>query len=228
MYKVVEKILVIKLTGKIFDEEKLLKKYIELFDKLVEKYRLVLIAGGGLLARKYIEKARKIGIDSNYWLDIIGIIASRLNSYLLISGLEKHTYPNPITSLEELLEKIRLARIVVAGGLIPNQSTASVALEFAEALDVKEIIDVSAVDHVYDKDPRRYSNAKKYTEIKASELIEILKQKNLPGEYALIDIRALEIAIRSKIKIYLTFFKEPENIFKILRGENPGTIIYPE
>ncbi len=86
---------------------------------------------------------------------------------------------------------------------------------------------VSAIDHVYDRDPMKYADAKKYIEIEASKLKKIIEQQMLPGEYALIDVKALDLAIRSKITIYVTYYKEPENILKILNGENPGTIIYP-
>jgi len=72
-----------------------------------------------------------------------------------------------------------------------------------------------------------YRDAQRLYTINASELAMLLEQKKLPGEYALIDTRALELAIRSRIKIYVTYYKVPENLIKALRGENPGTIIYP-
>ncbi|MEM0225139.1 MAG: UMP kinase, partial [Desulfurococcaceae archaeon] len=64
--------------------------------------------------------------------------------------------------------------------------------------------------------------------ITASELKSILEQRILPGEYALIDTKALDIAIRSKIEIQILNYKEPGQIFKAIRGENPGTIIIPK
>ncbi|MCD6301000.1 MAG: UMP kinase [Staphylothermus sp.] len=220
--------LVIKITGKLFtDNDELLQKYIEIFKQLLEKYRLFIICGGGKIAREYINKARKLSVNSNYWLDTIGIMVSRLNSYLLISSLQPHAYPEPVKTLEELLRIRNDYKVVVLGGLIPGQSTASVALEVAEALGVNEIIDFSAIDKVYDKDPRKYPDAKPIEKIKIEELKKILKQQQLPGEYALIDIRALDIAERSNITIHITHYKQPENIFRILRGENTGTIIYP-
>ncbi len=220
--------IVIKITGKLFtDNDELLRKYIEIFKQLIKKHKLFIICGGGKIAREYIYKAKKLSVNSNYWLDTIGIMASRLNSYLLISSLQPHAYPEPVRTLEELLRIRNNYEIVVLGGLIPGQSTASVALEVAEALGVKEIIDLSAVDKVYDKDPKKYPDAKPIDKIKIEELRKILKQQQLPGEYALIDIRALDIAERSNITIHITYYKQPENIFKILSGENPGTIIYP-
>jgi uridylate kinase len=221
-------ILVLKITGKLFDAEvELLKKYVEIIRDLVIKYRIAIICGGGGIARKYIELARSIGIDSNYWLDIIGINASRLNSYLLISSLQPHAYPKPVESLLEAQKAISNYKIIVAGGLIPGQSTASVALEVAEALDVDRVIMFSAVDRVYDKDPGKYPDAKPFSKINISKLREILRGKQVPGEYALIDLRALDIAERSNIVINIIHYKSPEKIYEVLRGGNPGTIIHP-
>lgn len=222
-----KKCLVIKLTGKIFDEKDLLVKYVQIFREIVERYRLAIITGGGKLARTYIGLAKELGVNNNYWLDQIGTYSSRLNSLLLISALQPYTCPEPIRNLEDVIRNIREYEIVVLGGLIPGQSTAAVAIEVAEAIGANNLINVAAVDHVYNRDPRKYRDAKKYKEINASELIRILEQKPLPGEYALVDRKALELAIRSNIVIHLMYYKKPEDVFAILNGENPGTIIYP-
>jgi uridylate kinase len=221
-------ILVLKITGKLFDDEvELLRKYVKIIKDLAMRYRIAIICGGGRVARRYIELAKSIGVDSNYWLDVIGINASRLNSYLLISSLQPYTYPKPIESLIEVQNAICSYKVVVAGGLIPGQSTASVALEIAEALGVDKVIMFSAIDKVYDKDPKRYPDAKSFNEITITKLREILNGKQIPGEYALIDLRALDIAERSKIVINIIHYKDPEKIYEVLKGGNPGTIIHP-
>lgn len=221
-------IIVIKLTGKVFENIDLITKYINIFNDLIEKYRLVIITGGGKKAREYIDLARKIGVNSNYWLDLIGISVARLNSYLLISKLYPKAYHKPVENLDELHKAIASKRLVFMGGLIPGQSTAAVAIEVSEALNVDRIVVASAIDHVYDRDPSKYVNAKKFKEIEASKLKTLLQQKILPGEYALIDVKALDLAIRSNITIYITYYAKPENIIRIIENnENPGTIIHP-
>lgn len=220
-------VFIVKLTGRVFDEPQLLKGYVEQFRRLIDNVRLVIVTGGGSLARRYIEIAKNLGVESNYWLDEIGISVSRLNSYLLISALRPHSYPKPVETLSEAIEATGIFKVTVMGGLIPTQSTASTLLEVAEALGVKDVTYVSAVDMVYDKDPVKYSDAEGFKEIDASKLIEILEQRALPGEYALIDMRALEIAIRSGIRIHVVGYRNVDNIMRVLKGENPGTIIYP-
>lgn len=118
--------------------------------------------------------------------------------------------------------------ITVTGGLIPGQSTASVLLQVAEALGVKRVYYFSAVGKVYTKDPTKYPDAKPLNEISASELKKIVEQKTLPGDYALIDVQALELTVRSNIEVQVLDYKNPESIFEALKGKNPGTRILPK
>ncbi|QOR95043.1 UMP kinase [Thermosphaera chiliense] len=221
--------LVLKITGKAFDEGSgLIEKYVSILKTLSEKYKLIVITGGGRLARHYIDMAKNIGVTSNYWLDLIGIDVSRLNALLLIAGMEGRAYPKPYESLNELLSALPYSNVLVAGGLIPGQSTASVAVQSAEAVGARVLYYFSAIDYVYDKDPAKHSDAQPFKEITATRLKEILAQKQLPGEYALIDDKALDMAVRSGIEIRLIFFKNPEKIFESLNGLNPGTRILPK
>lgn len=224
-------IITIKLTGKIFDDEDTenLRKHVETYLGLINAgYRLIIVAGGGGIARRYIRKARDLGVESNYWLDQIGIWASRLNALLLSSILQPHAYPHVITRVEEIPRALRISEIIILGGLIPGQSTAAVAVEAAEASGSRMIVDYTVVDKVYDKDPALYPDAKPIDLIKASELLKMLSQESLPGKYQLIDRRALELAIRSGVKIYIVNYRWPEKIRDILEGGNPGTLILPE
>jgi len=220
--------LVLKITGRAFNADPhLLRRYVNVVKSLLDARKLVVVTGGGAYARKYIEVARDVGVESNYWLDLIGILASRLNSLLLISALSNHAYPHPPESIEEAVKAVGCYKLVVMGGLIPGQSTASVLLQVAEALGVKKVYYYSAVGRVYDRDPARYPGARPLSVITASELKSILEQRTLPGEYALIDANALEISVRSGIEIQLLDYREPEQIYNALEGENPGTIVIP-
>jgi len=219
--------LVIKITGKAFDDSELLSKYIDVLRKLLEEYRILVVTGGGSIARKYIDLATRVGVKSNYWLDLIGIWASRLNGLLLISALSNYAYPFTPITIEEALRAVKYSKLVVMGGLIPGQSTASTLIEVAEALGARKVYYYSAVGRVYNKDPMKYPDAKPYSVITASELKSILEQKLLPGEYALIDEKALDLAIRSRIEIQLIDYREPCLIYSALKGENPGSIIIP-
>ncbi len=226
-----EKVYVLKITGKAFEPENVLvlSKYRNVLEKLVlDGYKFVIIAGGGFIARKYIDMARRLGIKEAFWLDEIGIRASRLNALLLSLLLQPYSYPYPLEEISEVIDKIRINRIVVMGGLVPGQSTATTAVEIAEAIGSKTILNAGAVDYVYTKDPAKHPDAKPLHTVKASELLKILETRMLPGEYQLLDQHAVDIMIRSSIKMILFHYQKPEKIIQAIKGENPGTIIVPE
>lgn len=218
---------VLKITGKAFTSSDLLLRYVEVIRALSKTHRVVVVTGGGEIARRYIEVARGININSNYWLDEIGIWVSRLNALLLIGALSPFTSPTPPQTLEDIIRAAILYPVTVTGGLIPGQSTALVLLQVAEALGASRVYYFSAIGKVYSKDPIKYPDAQPLSEITATELKRVIEQKILPGDYALVDLHALELAIRSNIEIQILDYKKPELLFEALRGQNPGTRILP-
>lgn len=219
--------LVVKLTGKAFDDPETLRKFVSIALELIKEHRMAIVSGGGRIAREAIALARALGVTSNYWLDEVGIAAARLNALVLLSALAPHSYPRVPTSIGEALEALGSYRAVVMGGLVPGQSTSAVALEVAEALGVSEVYDLAAVDGVYDKDPRRHGDARLLKVVEASRLRRMLDAGQVPGDYALVDQRALDVALRSKIAIKVASYKNPENLIAMIRGENPGSVIEP-
>jgi uridylate kinase len=219
---------VLKITGKAFTSSEVLSKYVNVIRELSKTRRVVVVTGGGEVARKYIELARSLGVSSNYWLDEIGIWVSRLNALVLIGALSPLSAPAPPQTLEEIVESALLYPVTVTGGLVPGQSTASVLLQAAEALGVKKAYYFSAIGKVYTKDPTKHPDAKPLSEVAATELKKLVEQKTLPGDYALIDAQALELAIRSGVEIQVLDYRNPESIFEALKGKNPGTRIIPK
>jgi len=223
-------IVVIKITGKFFDnfDPELASRLISIIRQTADKYRIAVVTGGGNLARQYIGRAKNIGVNNNYSLDMIGIAVSRLNALLITEALHPLAPEKIPRTPWETRELLAQYSVVVLGGYIPGQSTAAVAIETAEAIGSDKVIDLSAIDKVYDKDPRKHPDAKPLSRVKASELLKLMEQKILPGNYQLLDRHAIDIMIRSKITVYITHYSRPENILDILKGKNPGTIITPE
>ena len=128
-----KKIIVIKLSGKVFgiEQTKNLKDYARFFVKISKICQPVLIAGGGKIARHYISNARSSGADEST-LDELGIEISRLNAKLLIYALKDRAYPHPPTTLPEVKNAVESGLFVVAGGLHPGQSTNGTAAIIAE------------------------------------------------------------------------------------------------
>ncbi len=149
---------VLKLSGSLFFSNEFERIAAILRNILRQKknIRLVVVAGGGQIARDYIAVASKLGADQAS-LDEIGIQVSRLNGMVLISALGNLAHASVPTSLAEVVEALELPknRVVVVGGLHPGQSTNAVAALIAERVRAERFINATDTDGVYTKDPEK-------------------------------------------------------------------------
>jgi len=227
-----KKPLVIKISGSFVQPSRpeLIEKYANSILR-AEKlgYRPIVIVGGGEVAREYINAGRKLGINEAL-LDLIGIQVTRLNARLLIHALGNRALNMVPESVVDLIEACEdpLERIVVLGGLQPGQSTNAVSAIAAEVAGAKLIINATKVDGVYDKDPEKHPDAKLIKKIEVGELRKLLlSQSALAGKYELFDSPSLTIISRSKIKVRVINGREPDNVVRVLKGEDLGTLIIP-
>ena len=224
-----KKRIVIKLSGKIFgmDNVKVIKDYAAFLVKISKFCQPIVIAGGGNIARHYISHARSSGADEST-LDELGIEISRLNAKLLIYALKNKAYSHPPTTLQEIKHAVDGGLIVVAGGLHPGQSTNGTAALIAEKVKAEQFLNATDVHGVYDKDPNKFKNAKKLDQIEIKNLKSMLiHEDSVAGGYDLMDIVALKIIERSKIKTRI-ILSSPAVIEKAIKGGNVGTeIIFP-
>jgi uridylate kinase len=221
--------IVIKLSGKVFgmNNTKLLKDYATFFVKISKICQPVIIAGGGNIARHYISHARSSGADEST-LDELGIEVSRLNAKLLIYALKNRAYPHPPTTLQEVRHAVDSGQIVVAGGLHPGQSTNGTAALIAEKIKAVVFLNATDVDGIYDSDPNKNKRAKKFKRIEVKKLRSLLvREDSIAGGYDLMDIVALKVIERSKIKT-IVLNSELKNLEKAIKGISVGTeIILP-
>ena len=209
------------------DNVKLLKDWAEFLVKISKVCQPIIIAGGGNIARHYINHARSSGADEST-LDELGIEISRLNAKLLIYALKNKAYSHPPTTLQEVRHAVDDGLIVVAGGLHPGQSTNGTAALIAEKVKAEQFLNATDVDGVYDMDPNKFKNAKKFKRIELKNLKNMLvHEDSVAGGYDLMDIVALKIIERSKIKTRI-LKASPNIIEKAIKGGNLGTeIIIP-
>lgn len=222
-----KKRIVIKLSGRIFgieNNEKLLKDYATFLVKISKICQPIIIAGGGKIARHYITHARSSGADEST-LDELGIEVSRLNAKLLIYALKDKAYPHPPTTLTETRHAVDSGLIVVAGGLHPGQSTNGTAALIAEKVHASEFLNATDVDGIYDSDPNKNPKAKKFKRIELRNLRNILvREDSIAGGYDLMDIVALKVIERSKIKTRV--LKADISVLeKAIKGSPVGTEI---
>lgn len=221
--------IVIKLSGKVFgmNNTKLLKDYATFLVKISKICQPVIIAGGGNIARHYISHARSSGADEST-LDELGIEVSRLNAKLLIYALKNKAYPHPPTTLQEVRHAVDSEQIVVAGGLHPGQSTNGTAALIAEKIKATAFLNATDVDGIYDSDPNKNKRAKKFKRIELKKLRSLLvREDSIAGGYDLMDIVALKVIERSKIKT-IVMNSELKTLEKAIKGNPVGTeIIIP-
>ena len=200
--RIIRKRVAIKLSGSIFSEERnqdSIKKYAEMLTDISIDVQPIVIAGGGKIARHYINLARCLGSDEAS-LDIMGIEVSRLNAKLLIVALGEQAYSQVPKNLEEVTIAAESGKIVIVGGLHPGQSTNATSALIAEKVRAFRFLNATDVDGIYDLDPNTSRNAKLLNEITVSECMEILKDgSSMAGTYDLMDIVALKVIERSKI-----------------------------
>ena len=221
-----KKRIVIKLSGRIFgmDNAKMLKDYASFLVKISKVCQPIIIAGGGNIARHYIAHARSSGADEST-LDELGIEISRLNAKLLIYALKDKAYSHPPTTLQEVRHAVDDGLIVVAGGLHPGQSTNGTAALIAEKINAEQFLNATDVDGVYDRDPNKFKNAKKFKQIELKNLRNMLvHEDSLAGGYDLMDIVALKIIERSKIKTRI-LKADIKTLEKAIKGVDVGTEI---
>ncbi len=222
--------IVIKLSGQIFgmDNVKILKDYARFLVKISKVCQPVIVAGGGHIARRYINYARSSGADESS-LDELGIDISRLNAKLLIYALKHRAYPHPPITLQEIRNAVDSGVIVVTGGLHPGHSTNGTAALIAEKINASVFLNATDVAGVYDLDPNKYKGAKMYRRIELKKLRNMLVRKeSIAGGYDLMDILTLKIIERSKIKTRI-LKADIKTLEKAIKGGSVGTeIIFPK
>ncbi len=221
-----KKRIVIKLSGRIFsvDNVKVLKDYARFLVKISKICQPVVVTGGGTIARHYINHARSSGADESS-LDELGIEVSRLNAKLLIYALKHKAYPHPPTTLQEIRYAVDSGLIVIVGGLHPGHSTNGTAALIAEKVEATQFLNATDVDGVYDLDPNKYKKAKKFRRIELKTLRNmLLREDSVAGGYDLMDILALKIIERSKIKTRI-LKADLKILEKAIKGDSVGTEI---
>ena len=225
-----KKAIVIKFSGKVFGVEniKILKDYARFLVKLSKTHQPIVVAGGGKIARHFISHARSSGADEST-LDELGIEISRLNAKLLIYALKDRAYPHPPTSLKEAKHAVDSGLIVVAGGLHPGQSTNGTAALIAEKVKAVAFLNATDVKGIYDSDPNKNKKAKLFKTVELKKLRGMLvKEDSVAGGYDLMDIVALKIIERSKIKTRV-IQSDIKTLEKAVKGLAVGTeIVLPK
>lgn len=171
------------------------EEYIKNFANFIKNHdeEFYIVTGGGKIARDYIRIARKLGGNEKY-LDEIGIMVTRLNAMILNTFFNKKV-PYKIE------EASKMAPPVIMGGTMPGHSTDAVAAMLAKAVKADILIIATDVDGIYDKDPKKFRDARVFEKISIKKLMEMVgKGWEKAGENVIIDAIACKIIEEGKIK----------------------------
>lgn len=202
-----------------------LKKFKNFILKWVKrKKRFVIFIGGGKLAREYQAAAKKLGVFKHKDLDWIGIFATWLNAILIKSYFGKMAFERIIFDPREKIKTKK--KIIFCGGWKPGRSTDYDAVLMAKNLKAKRVINLSNIDFVYEKDPKKFKTSKPLEKISFDKLMEIIGKKWVPGANLPFDPLGVRLAKKEKIKILILNgrnFKNLDNLFKNQKFK--GTIV---
>lgn len=209
-------------------ENEKFKDYAKVLEDINGDHELFVIVGGGKPAREYIEIARKFGV-SEAACDDIGIQVTRLNAKLLIMALGDSAYPRVAKNFHEAMEFAISGKIVVMGGTEPAHSTDAVGSILAEFVNAELLINATSVDGLFSKDPNKFDDATMFEEITPSKMIDQFRSSEInAGTYEFLDLTAIQIIKRSKIKTIIVNGEDPQNLQKTIYGKKMGTTIIPD
>lgn len=185
-----------------------------------------LVIGGGTTSRHYRDAGRTVlGHELTHDdLDWLGIHATKLNAHLVRTIFRDLAHPY-ILKHYEIIRKVT-EPIVVAAGWKPGWSTDYPAVLLCEDYNTKTVINLSNVDKVYNKDPRKFKDAKSYDKISWEAYRKIVGDKWVPGIHAPFDPVAAKKAQDLGIKVVVMDGANLENVDNYFNGKKfVGTVI---
>ncbi|MBU2632168.1 UMP kinase [Patescibacteria group bacterium] len=185
-----------------------------------------LVVGGGRIARHYRDAGRDVvGHElPDDDLDWLAIHATRLNAHLIRTIFRDIAYQRIIYDYD-IIQKVS-DRVIVGAGWKPGWSTDYDAVLFCEDYHAKEIINLSNIDYVFDKDPNKFNDAKKIEKTNWEDFRKLVGDKWIPGLNAPFDPIASKKAQELGLKVAILNGKDFSNIGNYLNNkEFVGTII---
>src|SRR3989338_1885608 len=207
-------------------------RFLKQFVRLIENHitrgnRLILVVGGGWTCRQCQDAAKKVALLGHDDLDWIGIASTVLNAKFLQLLLKQYADPRIIQKPKKKI--ITSYPVFIGAGFEPGHSTDMDAVLLAKTYGAKEIINLSNIDYVYDKDPKKYKNAKKIEHIDWKTFREdIVGNEWRPGKNAPFDPIASQAAEKIGLTVRILRGTNLKQLKNVLGGEQfLGTEIHP-
>lgn len=190
--------------------------------------QVIVVIGAGNIFRGIAGAAN--GIERST-ADYMGMLATVMNSLAIQDALEKIGVDTRVQSGLEMpavaepyirrrairhMDKGRVL-ILAAGTGAPYFTTDTGAALRGLELDCDVIMKATKVDGVYDKDPNKFPDAKKYEEL---GFMDALKER-----LEIMDTSAFALCMDNKLPIMVFNFFEKGNAKRAVMGEKIGTIV---
>lgn len=189
---------------------------------------IAIVVGGGNFMRGASIAGRGVERATG---DYMGMLATVMNGMALLDALEENGQPARLLSKLRVegvaepyirrralrhMEKERV--VIIAGGTgNPYFTTDTAAVNAALELECDVTLKATKVDGVYDKDPTKHADAKKFDAMSHADAL-----KN--PDVNVMDNAALAMAMDNNLPI-VVFNLVPGNIQKIIEGQDIGTTV---
>lgn len=187
---------------------------------------IAIVVGGG----NFWRGAQNESMDRTR-ADHIGMLATVMNSLALADALEQKDIPVRVQTAIEMCEiaeqyirnravrHLEKGRVTIFGCGTGNPffTTDTAAALRAVEINADVILLAKNVDAVYDKDPAKYPDAKKYSRLTH---MDVLKE-----DLKVMDSTAASMCKDNGIKIHVFGVKDPYNMVRAICGEDIGTVI---
>ena len=163
--------------------------------------------------------------------DYMGMLGTTMNALAICDVLEQHGIPAvvqnalDIQKVSESYNRVNAVKhleqgtvVIFAGGSgCPFFSTDTAAALRAAEIDADAILLAKNVDGVYDADPAKVTDAKKFDRISYSEV--------LSRDLKVMDNTATALAMNTSMPLLVFGLEPPTNILRVLMGEAIGTYV---
>ena len=191
--------------------------------------QIAIVIGGGNIFRGLA--GEKAGIDRTT-ADYMGMLATVMNGLALQDAIEKAGVPTRLQSALDMpavaesfirrrairhMEKGRVV-ILAAGTGVPYVTTDTGASLHALELDCDVLMKATKVNGIFDKDPMKYPDAKRYKTINFKDAIEF-------DEIKVMDTTALAMSSENNMPLMIFKLFDNDNLQKAVVGEDIGTFV---
>src|ERR1700676_788941 len=186
------------------------------------------VIGGGNIFRGVAASAR--GMD-RATADYMGMLATVINALALQDALEQQGVVTRVVTAIEMravaepfirrraIRHLEKGRVVVFGAGTGNPYFSTDTAAALRAMEIKAdvILKATKVDGIYDADPEKVANAKKFERITYLDVL----QKSL----AVMDSTAISLCMDNRMPIIIFNMNTPGNIRQVVMGEKVGSTV---